>query len=275
MANPYLDYLMQTPEYQRLLGFSDAEIQSGIGAGATDTTQRLGGGTAQLGPAVSLAGIASSYKLGSSDLARGMIQDEYQRQANPFNIVTALQGYADSGNVDQLNNPILRNIAPGPASRYQNYIDEQLFGGAGAPTTSMPDAPTQQIIRDAYARYPEGAARFFAGQANPQVQAQPQLGAQPAVAGGQSAQQAGARLLGSSINVGMSSPSLKSRLNAGQVPGLSNVTENDFGRLGGDQQDALTGLLGSTGRVSDPARAIREHWRRYSMGSLGRGSVGY
>lgn len=164
--DPYLAMLQDVPAYQRLKaqGFTDEEILGGSAGGGTDSTMRLGGGSAFLGPAVSLAGITSNYNLGRGNLAATLQEQEYNRQANPFNVVTALQQYADNGQSDMLNNPILKNIAPGPASRYGNYLGSMYdpasypnaAGGAPAPVASAaPNAVGQSWI-DAWRAYHPG-----------------------------------------------------------------------------------------------------------------------
>lgn len=169
--DPYLAMLQDVPAYQRLKaqGLTDEEILGGVGVGATDTTMRLGQIPARdvLNAGVSAAGIQSSYDLGRGNLAATLQEQEYQRQANPFNVVTALQQYADNGQSDMLNNPILKNIAPGPASRYSNYLGA-LYDPASYPNAggAAPSATGQSWI-DAWRAYHPGQPDPVSGYAAP------------------------------------------------------------------------------------------------------------
>src|SRR5581483_9805440 len=55
----------------------------------------------------------------------------YQRQANPFQIVPALQQLRDTGAAAALTDPTLASVQPSPASVYDAYL-RSLYGGAAA-----------------------------------------------------------------------------------------------------------------------------------------------
>lgn len=303
MAN-YLE-LLNTPEGQRLsaLGYTPEEIFQGAGTAAAQAGNPaqapiLGGGSGVLPYIVDMAGTAANYDIGRGNLANTYLNDRYQRMANPFNIVSALQEYANSGNTDLLNAPLLHGIAPDQGAAQQRYLDQlyqtppaSYLGAAGGSTAGGLDAATQQRIRDAYAQNPNLAQQFFSGHTGgigapssvapggtPTNIMQGATSGAPSVAvpapGSQTAQQAASRLLAAGLP-GMSQTGFRSALGAGGVAGLGQLTESDFGRLSGDQQGAYAGILGSTGRVSNPAQAIAEHFRRYSAPGLRLGGVGY
>lgn len=285
----FLDLLGQTAEYQRLkaAGLSDQEIMAAIGSPDAGATGMTLGNTALMGLSNQAAGIQSNYNLGRGNLAQGLIQNEYQRQANPFNIVTALQEYADTGRSNLLADPRLHNIAPGPASPYQAWLKSLYADQPGAQGGSLLGTPapapaaadpwaafrgrSPEELGNFRAAYGGGGAPAPAGPAGPSSLEDRFLGTAPA---SQTAQQAAAGLLGRSMNVGLSGGGgeFKSTLQGGGVPGIGTFTENDWGRMTPDQQQAYLGTVASPGRVSDPAAALAAYQARHSMGALGPGT---
>src|SRR3989304_5626958 len=63
---------------------------------------------------------------------------------------------------------------------------------------------------------------------------------------------------------GMTSPQFSTTLKGGGIPGFSSLNEGEAGRLTPDQRAQWMGLIGSTGRVSDPYAAYEDFQRKYA-----------
>lgn len=258
---------------QREMGLTDEQIFSG--AYGPDT-QMLGGGYGYLDPAISLAGITSSYNLGRGNLAADARNYEYQLLNNPYNVVAANQYLADQGIIDPLMGGALGSVPKGPASKYVSFIDQML--GMGGENPSLPSQAAQSAQNPAAsmtANQLGAASRSQGGSA----QAAPKRDYLPLPLGaaqtGGAAQQRAARMLGATMNAGMDAPEFGQRLGRGEVPGLNTLTEKDFtDRMTGDQRAQFLGLIQSTGRTSDAAAAAQDYFRKYRHGGTsGRGAT--
>ena len=234
----------------RAAGYSDADIFGG-------QANLQAGGYGLLPYALDAAGIASSYNLGRGQLAQGQQQFGYNLMRDPYNVVAANQFYVDQAGSPGLTDPILKNVPQSPMSRYGGFIDSLLFppGEAGvqgaAPQTVNPQG---QAMIDAWRAYHPGQPDPVPGYPQTaQTWDQAQVARQSA-----SAQQLGAQL------PGMTSPQFSTSLKAGSIPGFSSLTEGEAGRLTPDQRAQWMGLIGSTGRVSDPYAAYEDYTRKYA-----------
>ena len=236
----------------RAAGYSDADIFGG-------QANLQAGGYGLLPYALDAAGIASSYNLGRGALAQGQQQFGYNLMRDPYNVVAANQYYADQGGSPGLTDPTLGNVPQSPMSRYGGFIDSLLFppGESGtqgaAPQTVNPQG---QAMIDAWRAY-------HPGQPDP-VPGYPQTATNTQAWSPVPAQQASARQLGGQQLPGMTSPQFSTSLKAGQIPGFSSLNEGESGRLTPDQRAQWMGLIGSTGRVSDPYAAYEDFQRKYA-----------
>lgn len=290
-----LDMLNASPEEIAAL----QHIARQRAAGVPDE-QIFGGGLDQAGgwgfidPVLQAAQITSSYNLGRGSIALQASADEYQRQGNPYNVVSSLQNMRDTNNSAVMSDPMLSNVQQGPASIYQDYL-QSLFKAPG--TTQQPGSAgaiagtQQQSIYDSYMRDPLAAESFYSGgnprpieqvmQSLPEQYRNPAFAgvttsaAQPAsapAAGTQTAQQGAARLIGAGLHsTGMQSSQFKDTLAQGNVPGFSSFNERDYGNFSPDQRANYLGLVQSTGRTSDAGAAYNDFLSKYRHRGPGAG----
>lgn len=249
----------------RAAGYADEDIFSGQ-AGL------LAGGADSRDAAISLAGITSSYNLGRGNLAEGQQRFGYEQMRDPYNVVAANQYYADQGGSPGLGDPVLGNVPQSPMSRYQGFVDSLLFPqGAGAvqPTAAAQPGAGQGAPSGPWGfESPEQATEYFrrVGQQPAAAAPMQQMQQQPAQAQQWSpiaAQQVSAQQLGAQLP-GMQSQNFSGALQRGQVPGFGSLNEAEMGRLTPDQRAQYFGLVGSTGRVSDPQAAYQDYTRRHA-----------
>ena len=230
----------------RAAGYSDADIFSG-------QANTQAGGYGLLPYALDAAGIASSYNLGRGSLAEGQQRLYYDQARNPYNVVAATQYLKDTGAAPYLTDPTLGQVQASPAARYGGYIDSLLFppgeaGVAGGAPQQVAN-PQGQAMIDAWRAYHPGQPDPVPGYATNAMNT--------------GAQQAAARNLAPTLP-GMNSPQFGQSLAQGQVPGFSSLNEGEMGRMSPDQRAQYFGLVGSTGRVSDPMAAYEDFQRRYA-----------
>lgn len=253
---------------------ADAQIFSG---GAFN----VAGGYGLAALANDAASTAAQFNLGRGNIALAA-QDQYLRQvSSPYNVVAATQYMRDTGAPGLATDPILGNVEASPAASYQKFIDELLFPpggtGAGSAAGSAPapaQAPAQQP------RAPLDFGQPMAGVTPQQLAAgrdpryigagtAPTFGRQQPTAapagGGLTAQQGAAMNLAGTLP-GISAPGFRDVLARGGVPGLNSINARDASLLSPDQEAQWMGLIGSTGRVSDPAATYQRARRLYSFG---------
>lgn len=275
-ANPYTGTdRPPTPEEQaalsriaqmRAAGFSDQDIfQGGLGQ-----TMNVGGGYGYLPYIADMAGIQSGYNLGRGNLALGAADLGYQMQQNPYNVVSSLQFQRDTGAPGLMTDPTLANVPQSPMSSYLGFIDGLLKDqpAGGAPTG---DLGAVQRVRDevgdteAMKGFERLAALPPIGGTATTTTPTPTTAYDPLAT-----QRAAATLVGSSNLPGASIG--ETQLQSGAVPGFSSFTDREAGNLSGDQFDSWMGLVGNTGRTSDPYRAYQNYQRLY--GHRGTGGAG-
>ena len=262
-ATPQERAALQQIAALRSAGVPDDQIFSGLAADGF--TQ--GGGSGYLPYALDAAQLASSDRLGRGNLALAASEAEYARAANPFNVVSALQYMRDSGDSALLGDPMLNSVQPGPASAYQQYLQGLMggstpsaaapSGGAASGTTApAPAAPTAQPTTSTGQQWIDAWRAYHPGEQDP-------VPGYATNAVNTGAQQASSRLLGSTLGgVGVGS-TFKGALDSGGVPGFNSINERNMGLMSGDQQQSYMGIVGSTGRVSDPRAAYAQYSRLY------------
>ena len=278
-----LDMINATPEERAALsriamlraqGIPDDQIFAGL----ADPSFTQGGGAGYLPFIGEMAGINSSYNLGRGNLALSAADQAYRQTNNPYNVVGATQFMRDTGASSVLSDPSLANVAPGPAAGYQSYLDSlfnpatfpQASAAAGgvAPPSAPPAPPASPLsgLQDlAGITDPATIAALHLIDSQRRQQAATAAPTTATETGGvQTAQQGAAQLVGSGIQSSVS-PQFKSTLAAGNVPGFSSINERDMGLLSPDQRANYMGLVGSTGRVSDPTAAYNNYLNIYSQ----------
>lgn len=233
---------------------------------------QLAGGYNLANQALDAAGIAAQYNLGRGNLALNAYEMGLNQVANPFNVVAANQFYADQQGSPQLTDPTLSNVpGAGVGSPYLSFVDSILYP-KGTSTPSGAPAITlgqKSQVEAAYAADPVAAEQFFAAQSGtqPRPAAQVQQSRMaPSAAQSTAATQIAGRL------PGMSNPQFRDTLASGQVPGMSSINARDFSLMDPDSRDQYLGLVQSTGRTSNAARAYQDMLRLY--GTPGTGYAG-
>lgn len=280
----------------RAAGFQDAEI---FGGGLAQS-MNVGGGFGYLPHVADMAGIQSSYNLGRGNLALGAAQMGYEMQGDPYNVVSALQYGRDSGQSNVLTDPTLSSVPQSPMSKYLGFVDGLLedSGGAGGGSATAPSAagtrpsgqkmlpditmniddPVQRVrneVGDTAAMQGfQNFANFDAQRAAAPAPVPVAPTIQSSVAGAafdpMATQRAAAGLLG---NSGIAGNAIGERqLQAGNVPGFSSFSEREAGLMTPDQNASWMGLIGSTGRTSNPQAAYANYQRQY--GHRGAGGAG-
>ena len=243
----------------RAAGYSDDEIYSGGLAQTFDIPT----GYEYLPFIGNMAGVRSSFDLGRGSLALGAADLGYQMQANPYNVVSALQYGRDTGASNVLTDPTLSNVPQSPMAGYLGFIDNLLSedrAGGAVGAASSADLAAVQRVRDEVGDE-QALAGFGRLAALPAAPAAPAPTATTAAYNPLATQQAAARRGGSSGLAGAAQG--EEALRMGAIPGNAAFSERQFGLFTPDQRANVFGLQASTGRVSDPVAAYQNYARLY------------
>jgi len=266
MANSVLDMVNATPQEKAALQQIAMMRAAGIPDEQIFSQMTIGGGYEYLPFVSAMAGINSSYNLGRGSLAEGQQRLYYDQVRDPYNVVAATQFMRDTGASPMLTDPILGQVQASPAARYGQFIDEVLFpgttqaGGTATPGAAggAPPNATGQAWVDAWRAYHPGEPDPVPGYA------------MNGTATG--ATEAAAQNLAPTLP-GMSNPTFRNALSAGDVPGFSSANVADVGKMSSDQRDQWFGMVGSKGRTSDPRRAYADFLRTYDAGGSSAGGT--